>query len=641
MRALLRESDLLDLLDDAMLLTTELTTNAVLHAGTEIDVHMSVDATSITVEVTDRCGGDLPPVDVAASIHAPLAPDGRGLLLVDQLAHRWGMVHTDDGKTVWFQLCREMLVPRRAPSVATQAACPVPADRQPLTDVLAGRVLDQLVALAGAGGAEVWLDRHDGRGVESTRSGEVDRDRAVRVPLALGELWHGELLVDLNRPDEPAGLVDLNRPGEPDRLDERVTRIVELSAGYLGLMFDNERLRAADRRRRMSLAFLAETSELLARSVDIGGAAALIPRLLVPRFGEWSAVYRCDDRGELELAAVTHRDEAGTAALRARLDEPGSRRVLREILHNGYHATLPAGLDGIAVPLMVAGRRLGVLAVGRPPRRRHDIDELAVVHDLARRTALAIDKAAAAAERVHITDTLQQALLPPVLPDIAGLGFGAEYVPTIGTAEVGGDFYDVLPLGGGRCLMVIGDVSGKGLAAATVTGLVRDVIRILVREGRSLPEILGRVNEALAERGAGRFATLAIASVLTDGIHLRVTLYLAGHDKPILIRTDGRTEAVGACGTALGLLPDIETTGVEVSMAAGDTLVFFTDGVTERRDGTEFFGTDRTHAVLARLGGHDADIVAARLRAAAVAFSTRPPRDDIAILAVRNDIPVS
>jgi serine phosphatase RsbU (regulator of sigma subunit) len=185
--------------------------------------------------------------------------------------------------------------------------------------------------------------------------------------------------------------------------------------------------------------------------------------------------------------------------------------------------------------------------------------------------------------------------------------------------------------------MMIGDVSGKGAAAATVTGLVRNVIRVLVREGRSAPEILGRINETLAERGGGRYATLAVAVVDPAGPRVHAEVFLAGHERPILVRQSGQTQAVGTCGSALGLLGTISIVAEPVVMEPGDTLVFFTDGVTERRRGPDMFGLDRTHDVLGPLAGHDADIVAARLRSAVLGFSPETPRDDIAILALRND----
>jgi sigma-B regulation protein RsbU (phosphoserine phosphatase) len=172
-----------------------------------------------------------------------------------------------------------------------------------------------------------------------------------------------------------------------------------------------------------------------------------------------------------------------------------------------------------------------------------------------------------------------------------------------------------------------------------VTGLVRDVTRVLVRDGKPLPEALGRLNETLVERGGGRFCTLALAAVTPrTGGQLDVSLYLAGHDRPVLLHADGTTSLVGACGTALGLLNSISSPRAAVSLEPGDTLIFFTDGVTERRRGPDLYGVERLRREASTLAGFPAEVVAARLRAATLNFSPETPRDDIAIFTLRNDL---
>jgi serine phosphatase RsbU (regulator of sigma subunit) len=213
-------------------------------------------------------------------------------------------------------------------------------------------------------------------------------------------------------------------------------------------------------------------------------------------------------------------------------------------------------------------------------------------------------------------------------------------VPTGGGVDVGGDFYDVVPLPDDRWLVVVGDVSGKGVQAATVTGLVRDVTRVLVRDGRSVQETLERLNETLVERGGGRFCTVAMAEVTRRaGGRLDVGLHLAGHDRPLLLHADGHTSLVGTCGTALGLLSTVTSPRASFTIAPGDTLIFYTDGVTERRRGVELYGVERLRREASALAGFPAEVVAGRLRAAAVNFSPDAPRDDIAIFALRNDSP--
>ncbi len=609
----LNETDLTDLHDDAVLLTTELAANAVRHAGTAVDLRVEADGEILRVTVGDGMPGQLPPVDADAMARRPYAPSGRGLALVDRIATSWGTTHHKLGKLVWFELRRD--------DAQAEPADEVVPDIGARTDQRVMRALERLTTATGCVAVRVCVDRADGQGErEIATYGNASANlREFRLPLGLAPPWVGEL--------------SLLVTGQPSA---RSHTIAELAAETIGLALDNDRLRRDDLQRRATLRYATIASDLLAQSLDIELTHALIPRLVVPRLGEWCAVFSCDADGVPVLAAVAHADESKTTFVTSALEHPDNRQAMLEALDQGVHTSLSRSPEGIAVPLRVRDRSLGVLLAGRPAAHRHTPDELAAVEDLARRAALALDNAALHADRQRVARTLQESLLPPSLPDVKGMRFGAEYLPALRVADVGGDFYDVLSLPSGGQLMVIGDVSGKGVAAAAVTGLIRDVFRILMRDQRSVVEVLTRLNETLKERGTGRFATLAIAELNPSGDDLLASVYLAGHDRPVVARKNGSTESVGERGTAIGLLDQIAVTAVPVRLAPGDTLVFFTDGVTERRDGDELFGSGRVHAALAGLGGHDADIVAAKLRAATIAFSADPPRDDIAILTVHH-----
>jgi phosphoserine phosphatase RsbU/P len=639
-RSVLEEAGLDSLLNEALLLTTELSTNAVVHAGTELDIEVAADPDGLTVTVTDFSPGPVEQLAVGPRNEkvdiGEVAERGRGLLLVDHFASRWGTVHEGTGKGVWFRLERHggasTAVPvagapdEASPSVgALSALLQFGLERQTdegLAD-FAADMLAQLARLTGASGGVVRLDRGDGAGRQLlARHGRTPREDAetIRIPLTVQRPYAGELELDAS----PSGYA---RP------------LATIVAERFSLYLENERLRRADLRRQTWLTFLAEASELLAQSLDVNLTMALIPQLVVPRLGLWCAVHTTDSWGRLQLAAATHADETALAQLHATLAETGPDSVLarlEEASRLGTQVMFGAPADGFAVPLVARGQRLGTLAVGRHGKHRHDADEVAVLEDVARRAALAIDNARIHDERRKVARTLQASLLPPVLPDVAGVGFAAEYVPT--GSEVGGDFYDVVPNGDNSWVVVVGDVSGKGVQAATVTGLVRDVIRILVDDGKPMNEILCRVNRTLVQRGGGRYCTLAMASVTRerDGA-LEVCLHLAGHDRAVLVRADGKTSFVGEGGTALGLLESISSPDAAVRLGAGDSLIFYTDGVTERRRGRELFGTARLREAAAPLAGYPADVMAARLRSTTINFSVEEPRDDIAILVLRND----
>ncbi|MFI5894199.1 SpoIIE family protein phosphatase [Actinoplanes sp. NPDC051513] len=642
-RSVLEEAGLDALLNEALLLTTELSTNAVVHANTELDIEVTADQTGLTVTVTDFAPGPVEQLAVGPRNESidigEVAERGRGLLLVDHFASRWGTVHEGTGKGVWFRLERSPapapatafvpagnVVEAGIPSVgALTALLQINPERQTdeaLAD-FAADLLSRLARLTGAAGGVVRLDRGDGAGRQLlARHGRQPREDAdtIRVPLAVHRPYSGELELD----------------AAPTSYAQPLATIV---AERFSLHLENDRLRRADQRRQTWLTFLAEASELLAQSLDVNLTMALIPQLVVPRLGQWCAVHTTDSWGRLQLAAATHADEGALAQLHETLAETAPDSILsrlEEASRLGTQVMFGPPSEGFAVPLVARGARLGTLAIGKHAKNRHDADEVAVLEDVARRAALAIDNARIHEERRKVARTLQASLLPPALPHVEGVGFAAEYVPT--GSEVGGDFYDVVPAGDDRWLVVVGDVSGKGVQAATVTGLVRDVIRILVDDGKPMTEILCRVNKTLVQRGGGRYCTLAMASVHreADGT-LVVCLHLAGHDRAVLVRADGKTSFVGEGGTALGLLETISSPDAEVRLGAGDSLIFYTDGVTERRRGRELFGTGRLRDAAGPLAGYPADVMAARLRSITINFSVEEPRDDIAILVLRND----
>ncbi|MEV4533107.1 SpoIIE family protein phosphatase [Asanoa sp. NPDC049518] len=661
-RAVLAEAGLDDLSNEALLLTTELSTNAVVHAGTDLDIEVTADGVGLTVTVTDFAGGPIETVlarpQADASDISEISERGRGLLLVDHFASRWGTIHEGARKGVWFRLDRSdgstsphVVVPRQLATGSTLGSVPVAAQPapgptptatemaqlsqtapdpyadDPLPD-FANDLLSRVAEMVGAAGGVVRLDRGDGAGSRVlARFGRPPRpeDELLRMPLAVNRPYNGELELD----------------AAPSTYAQPLAALV---AERLSLYVENDRLRRADLRRQSWLTFLAEASELLAQSLDVQLTMALIPQLVVPRLGQWCAVHTTDEWGRLHLAAASHADESMLPRLHAVLAESGPESMvsrLREASRTESQVPLGPPMEGFAVPLVARGQRLGTLAVGRHQRHRHDPDEIAVIEDVARRAGLAIENARIHEERRKVAHTLQQSLLPPVLPVVKGIGFAAEYVPTGDAAEVGGDFYDVVPLSDDRWLVVVGDVSGKGVPAAAVTGLVRDVIRVLVHDSRPLPEALTRLNETLVDRGGGRYCTLALAAVgpapSGDG-DLAVSLHLAGHDRPVAVRADGRAAFVGTGGTALGLLDEVATPVAELTLRPGDSLVFYTDGVTERRRGRDLFGPERLRDAAAPLAGYSADVVAARLKTAVIGFSADTPRDDIAILVLRNDV---
>ena len=535
-------------------------------------------------------------------------------------------------------------------------------------DELAREVLYRVAEVTGAPYAVLWLD--DGSGVRGVAAVGMDQD-LIDPPM---RLWSDDpprpRTADLSRPTATLaaagagvalsaalpssppirGRLELGLPpGELFRPADAVFAL--LAAERLAVSLDAARLRDTEQHRRGDLAFLADASELLASSLDVDLTLALVAQLCVPRLGEWCVIHTLDDAGDPELVVAVHSDEQYVPELEDTFLDP-SAVALRERIRAATvtHAATPltGPLSGLVLPLTARREVVGTMSIGDPPGRRHTSEEVAIAVDLARRAALSVDNARLYSERDSVAEALQNALLPASLPVAEGLEFAAQYRPAGASNEVGGDFYDVLPLPDDTWLMAIGDVCGKGPAAASVTGMVRDVLRTLAREGRDLPYALAALNTALVDQaGAGRqgdgdtgqtvFCTLAAALAQRQGHGLRLRLCLAGHPLPIVVRAGGGAEQVGIGGMAAGLTDRIEVAEVEIDLNPGDALVFYTDGVTERRHGDTQFGEEGTVAVLARCGGLSAAEIASRLRTAATEFGDGPLRDDLAILVLRAD----
>ncbi|MFI0723685.1 SpoIIE family protein phosphatase [Streptomyces sp. NPDC021224] len=190
-------------------------------------------------------------------------------------------------------------------------------------------------------------------------------------------------------------------------------------------------------------------------------------------------------------------------------------------------------------------------------------------------------------ERIQrLATTLQQTLLPPALPGVPGLEIAADY--HIASAdEVGGDFYDLFPLGHGRWGMFLGDVCGKGAAAAAITSLARYTLRAAAVYDPDPAAVLGNLNTVLNHEyndNDPRFCTVIFALLTSDDIGggFRITLASGGHPPAILMRADGTADELPTPGGQLiGVLPDARIATTSVHLTPGDTLLLYTDGLTE------------------------------------------------------------
>ncbi len=238
-----------------------------------------------------------------------------------------------------------------------------------------------------------------------------------------------------------------------------------------------------------------------------------------------------------------------------------------------------------------------------------------------------------------LAETLQHSFLPPDVVAIPGLDIGVAYRPAGDGTEVGGDFYDVFPTGRQTWGIVLGDVCGKGAAAAVVTALARYTVRAEALHVASPAAVLTGLHRAMVSYYPHTFCTaLFVLLNRAPGGH-RLTVASGGHPLPLRRRPDGTVETIGYAGRLLGMADTAEVSESVALLSPGDMVVLYTDGLSEGRRDRVLFGEDRIAEVCRASGGLTAQKTADALVAAVLAFQDGRPRDDIAVVAISSPAP--
>jgi serine phosphatase RsbU (regulator of sigma subunit)/anti-sigma regulatory factor (Ser/Thr protein kinase) len=719
------------LVDDAVLLTSELVTNAVVHAGTLLQVSCRLDRGEIEVAVRDRHPSRTIGDEPGQADNAERT-SGRGLMLPAALASSWGVSYARTAKAVWFRLVLDPVGPaatdQAAPHEREDAdgepagvesgpaahafaqgspdlweACPVAAGpgapdgalgAAPIPpmdaigrlsyDELLRRTVEMARDMAGADAAYAFVADEDGElriragaGIGTPEilagpagpaarvaQGSHDAQIPGRLPAIYDDVAHAaEVLLPKNAGARSLVTVPFLAEGrvtgvlaaaaaEPNRFSGGDAERLQQVADRVALSLERARLAELERVRRGRISFLAEASDLLAGTLDEDKTIALAAQLVVPRLATWCAVYLADDDGPPRPAYVWHSDETladALAMLLARVplpDVPSRAGARRWSLAGLPPSALPPSTSDFAsdavwcCPLVARGRVLGAFVIGRPRGERFSRETVEMVEDLGRRAALALDNARLYSQQFQTNRALQRSLLPPEVPRIPGVDLAAEYEAAGEGNEVGGDFYDVFAVEDDRWRFAIGDVCGTGPEAAAVTGLARYTMRILAREGRGLAAVLDRLNRLILDEGPrGRFVTLVHGEIVTlpgPPPVTRVSMICAGHPLPLLMRAKGKPESAVSPGPLLGVLDEVAFRAKSVDLDSGDVLLFVTDGVTERRNGSQMLDDgDGLSQVFADCAGLNAGAIAARIMRAVRDFTPQPLADDTALIVLR------
>ena len=413
------------------------------------------------------------------------------------------------------------------------------------------------------------------------------------------------------------------------------------------------------RREQDRSAFLSQASAALLGALNLTRCMEVAAELAADRLADGALVITPTSRGRYETVVCRHGESPEHTVLRIDPDEvPGLAEALRgfpPVPSRWIDPALapdwltPEGFGPVGsivvTPLPGHGVPAGALVLlGRAASGPFTEDEESTAREFAARTGLAMSAARMFAQQASITETLMRDLLPPSLTHVGGVEYAGGYRASQDHERVGGDFYDVHPpddaaAEDAETLAVLGDVCGKGLDAAVLTGRIRSAVHALRPLARDHRHMLGLLNDALVSSDHTRFVTLVLASVSRHGPDVRLRLTCAGHPQPLIVRSDGAVEEAATFGTVVGALQTIETTTTEVTLAPGETCLLFTDGITEARGGPmgdDMFGEERLQNALAECAGLPAEAVVERVQMLAAQWVGHSLRDhdDMAALAI-------
>lgn len=417
-----------------------------------------------------------------------------------------------------------------------------------------------------------------------------------------------------------------------------------------------------EKRRRQALEFLVAATRKLDASLDFNRTARTIVETAVPDLAELCVIDLVRRDGWVGDSIVGAANPAAAPVLeeirrRAPLDPRGEHPVA-QVLRAGqpmvwHDLTSPEVMKAVAqsdehrqlieeiryrsaavAPLVARGSTLGTLSfLHVRTDLRYDEEDLQLLAELADRAALALDNARLYEERDRIAQNLQRGLRPPEPPYVPGLDVSVVFDPCGEGIEIGGDLYDILPTGDG-CWIMIGDVAGKGSAAAGVAVALRHSMRGLARQIDEPEQLLAQLNEMLLEgRSLNDFATAVLVRLRREGERWHFSLATAGHPPAVHLKPSGPVQLGG--GSVLGAWADSPLGRHEGELLPEETLVLVTDGWFEAGPAETHVGSEAFAAMAHSFADLDLAEMTEALRQDAISRSGGPLRDDMVVLAVR------
>ncbi|HJU81380.1 MAG TPA: SpoIIE family protein phosphatase [Acidimicrobiia bacterium] len=354
------------------------------------------------------------------------------------------------------------------------------------------------------------------------------------------------------------------------------------------------------------------TTILSGTHLALGPDFSALAEILVPELASWCGFRALNDSDRLVPAAFASSEGDEAAELFDIGDPSGidisSERIQAQVLATGRRAYISEIKEELAnraedrfgprivelverlqlrsivcVPLGPPGAALGTMTLVRtesePP---FDSDDLALIDAIADRVGLALNNSRAYLREHETAEALRRGLVPSSLPEIPGLEIAARYEPLARLGQVGGDFFDFVVVDDRRCGIVVGDIEGKGVAAAAAVAVARSALRTAILLEPNPSVVLGQLNQTMLTEQEPRMCTVAYLLLDRYDDRFSATVSLAGHPPPLLYRADGSVALLGIPCPPAGVLETLNPQPVTLDLYPGDVLVLYTDGISRR-----------------------------------------------------------
>jgi serine phosphatase RsbU (regulator of sigma subunit) len=413
----------------------------------------------------------------------------------------------------------------------------------------------------------------------------------------------------------------------------------------------------AERAAAKQLGAQLEISKSFSENLSLDKTLDAVARTMVELLDVDAAVLRMPDaRREQLLPLALHVSEQRLLSpVRAILYRPQTfaaepiRRLFQErepVVLDAEAARALGGSHALLVPFLEKGSTAAIVPIATPaevicsltllslaPDRPVDREAIEATLSIGGQAALAIDNARLYQQQKEFADAMRRSLLPQVRPAVEGLDIGEVYAAPA-RLEIGGDLYDYVALDDGRLAVVLGDVTGHGVEAAADMAMAKFVFRSLVRDHPLPSDFLSAANDVVVvEIAPGKFITMLY--LLVDAERGEVLVASAGHPPPRLVAADGTVTGIEARGLALGIEEGMTYDEVRAELEPGGSVVLYTDGVIEARDGGELYGIPRLDALLARRHSKGAEDIAGSVIHSARRYTGGELLDDCAVVVLK------